>query len=139
MRFWDSSAIIPLLIEEGRSADARRILREDQEILASALTPVEVSSALWRRRHAGELTAAAHQEAEQGFAQLSRRWREIAHSQRITDLAFGVLSRHPLRSMDALQLAAAMFASGTTAKIPIVAFDRRLAAAARAEGFPILP
>ena len=138
MRFWDSSAIVPLLVEEDRSADALRLLREDQQILASTLTPVEVSSALWRRRHAGELPAAAHAEAERIFAEISRHWREIAHTPRIVELALNVLSRHPLRSMDAMQLGAAMFASGTGPRVPIVAFDRRFAEAARAEGFPVL-
>jgi predicted nucleic acid-binding protein len=139
MKFWDSSAIVPLLVEEDRTADARRLLSEDQSILASQLTPVEVSSALWRKRHANELTSAAHEEAERMFAEISRRWREISHAPEMVAQALDLLSRHPLRSMDALQLAAAMFASGTTARIPIVTFDRRFAAAARAEGFAILP
>lgn len=39
MRFWDSSAIVPLLVEEERTLDARRLLSEDQSILASHLTP----------------------------------------------------------------------------------------------------
>lgn len=138
MRFWDSSAIVPLLVAEEPTADARRLLSEDQSILASHLTPVEVSSALWRRRHADELTSDGHEEAEQIFAEISRRWREIAHAPEIVTLALDLLSRHSLRSMDALQLAAALFASGTTARLTIVTFDRRFAAAARAEGFAIL-
>lgn len=134
MRFWDSSALVALLIEESRSADALRALTDDEFILTSALTPVEIASALWRRRHRGELTIAAHDEAERRFAQLSRKWREISCSPEVVRVARGIVSRHQIRSLDALQLAAAQFAGG-----PIfVTFDQSLASVARGEGLDVI-
>jgi predicted nucleic acid-binding protein len=74
---------------------------------------------------------------ERAFAELSRRWREVAVTQEIVRLALGVLSRHPLRSMDALQLAAALFVSGRTEGLEMVTFDTRLGRAARDEGLTV--
>jgi predicted nucleic acid-binding protein len=138
MRFWDSSALIPLLLQEDRSSDAALLIRQDSTILTSALTPVEIASALWRRRHAGQLDAAVHDDVERAFAELTRRWRAVAVTQEIVRLALGVLSRHPLRSMDALQLAAALFVSGRTEGLEMVTFDTRLGRAARNEGLIVI-
>jgi predicted nucleic acid-binding protein len=46
---------------------------------------------------------------------------------------------HPLRAADALQLGAALFAAdGDPQSLELVTLDRRLADAARREGFPVL-
>ena len=41
MRFWDSSAIVPLIVEEAGSATCRRLLRADPGIGVWALSSVE--------------------------------------------------------------------------------------------------
>jgi hypothetical protein len=33
MRFWDSSAVVPLLLEQPRSGQARALLEEDVEVV----------------------------------------------------------------------------------------------------------
>lgn len=139
MRFWDSSAIAPLLLTERRSFAVHQLLSGDASVIAAAITPVEVASLLWRRRHRGELTLAGHERAERRYAQMSRRWDEVALTREITDLARDLLGRHVLRSLDAIQLASAIWASSTERKLPFVTLDEKLAIAARAEGFPILP
>jgi predicted nucleic acid-binding protein len=55
MRFWDSSAIVPLLVHERSSPRMHALLSEDPAIAAAFITPIEVDSALWRKRHAGFL------------------------------------------------------------------------------------
>jgi hypothetical protein len=52
----------------------RRLLMRDSHILASHLTPVEITSALWRRRHHEGLDAYAHHQADAAFAEITRRW-----------------------------------------------------------------
>jgi predicted nucleic acid-binding protein len=139
LRFWDSSAIVPLLVAESGSEAMRRLHAEDPEVVAAAITPLEVASALWRRRHRGELTLDAHQHAEHGFAILSRAWREVLYLPELTETARDLLSRHPMRSLDALQLASAIAAAGNVRDLVFVTLDDRLAAVAQAEGFPVLP
>lgn len=139
MLVWDTSALVPLLVKEKRSADVRAVLRHDTHVFTAAITPVEISSALWRRRHAGILTLEDHERAEWRFAQLSARWSEVAQSPQIFDIAMRLLARHSLRSLDVLQLASALAIVRVTALLPFVTLDKKLIAAARAEGFPVLP
>ena len=49
-----------------------------------------------------------------------------------------MVGRHGLRGADAIQLAAAIIVRGNDV-LPFVTFDDELIAAARAEGFPVLP
>lgn len=139
MRFWDTSAIVPLLITEEQSLRMRGRLAEDPIIATPEIAAVEITSALWRRRHRGELNAAAHHDAEVNFAELSQRWREVLQSTSVTEAALRLLTRHPLKSLDALQLASAIVFTPQPRYLPFVTLDKRLAIAARAEGFPVLP
>jgi predicted nucleic acid-binding protein len=64
---------------------------------------------------------------------------EIEPSTRLRRSARRLLRVHPLRPADALQLAAALTAAEAHAgSLPFVTLDRRLADAARREGFPVL-
>jgi predicted nucleic acid-binding protein len=140
MRFWDSSALIPLLIREAESEQMRGLLAADTEIIVSVITSIEVQSALWRRRHHGELAADQHAIAESTFATLSASWSEIDDIFAARQLALDLIARHVLRAADALQLAAALIAcAADPATLSFVTLDRNLALAARAEGFTALP
>lgn len=110
----------------------------DPHIIASWLTPVEITSALWRRRHHDDLDATAHHEADASFAQISKRWTAMPAAE-VTERAIDLLSRHPLRAADSVQLASAMFAMDRFGPLPFVTLDQDLASAARAEGFTVLP
>jgi predicted nucleic acid-binding protein len=140
MRFWDSSALIPLLIREDSSEQMRQLLASDHHILASAITPIEIQSSLWRRRHHQEMDADQHTTAEQAFGKLSESWSEIEDTPVTRQIALELITRHVLRAADALQLAAAVVACGKDPQsLSFVTLDRDLAAAARSEGFPVLP
>lgn len=143
MRFWDTSAIVPLLVREAQSNRMRELMRRDTEILASFITPIEVTSAIWRRLHHGELDPTDRTNAESQFADVSRNWFEVAEFQHVKEVALDLLARHPLRSADALQLASAIVGLRNARQepfdLPFVTLDTDLAEAARAEGFPVLP
>ena len=113
-------------------------LDDDPFVLTSAYAAVEIASALWRRRHDGQLTFEAHQAADRLLADLAQTWVEQAVSRAVINAAVSLLSRHRLRSGDALQLATAIV-SGSPNELPFVTLDEDLAAAARAEGFSVLP
>jgi predicted nucleic acid-binding protein len=140
MRFWDSSALIPLLIREKSSEELGHLLANDHQIVASIITPIEIQSALWRRRHHDELDVDQHTEAEQTFAKVSEAWSEVSDIFSTRQIALDLITRHVLRAADALQLAAALVACGhDPTHLPFVSLDRDLIVAARAEGFTVLP
>lgn len=139
MKFWDSSAVIPLLISEDTTPIVTKLMKEDPIMIVWALTPVECYSALYRRERESRLS---HQEVHQFKERLQKfeeAWTEVNDLDRVRLLAKRLLAVHPLRSADALQLAAALVINDPA--IPdasMVTFDRTLAIAAEKEGLKIL-
>ena len=71
--------------------------------------------------------------------QLAAGWHEIDPSDAVRETAVRFLRVHPLRTADALQLAAAFVAAERRpSSLEIVTLDERLAAAARKEGFVLV-
>jgi predicted nucleic acid-binding protein len=139
VRFWDSSAITPLISGEPTRNRLVQLLDEDADIIAWWTTPVEVASALARREREGLITA-EEAAAALGIARnLSHAWHEIAPSEAIRRTAERLLRVHPLRAADSLQLAAALIAADHDPNsLTFVCLDARLAAAAQREGFSVL-
>lgn len=136
MRFWDSSGIVPLLVEEDPSPAALELLGSDPSIVVWWATPTECVSALARREREGELTALEFTESLKRLDALAAAWQEVAPVEPVRATARRMLRVHPLRAADALQLAAAaIVAEGAPITLEVVTLDERLAAAAHKEGF----
>jgi uncharacterized protein len=139
MKFWDTSGILPLLVEEAGSPRRDAQLQEDPTMLVWWGTPIECVSALQRLVREGSLTAKEASAAEERLRQLESAWIEVEASSQVRLQAQRVLRVHPLQAADALQLAAALVASGNEPlSLPFLAADQRLREAAAKEGFPVL-
>ena len=140
MRFWDSSAIVPLLVREEVSEVAVKLLRADTAMVVLWGALVECESALARRVRENTLAAAAMKAAGARMKRLSAGWMEVAAGDELRRTALRMLRVHPLRAADALHLAAAFVAADRAPEsLEFVSFDTRLAAAASLEGFRVLP
>jgi len=105
-----------------------------------ALTPLEVHSALWRRRRHAEIEVRAQAAAEDALLELEGAWSIVADVTQVDRRARRLLATHTLRAADAAQLAAALVACDERPeRLPFVTLDERLAEAARREGFSVLP
>lgn len=139
MIFWDSSAIVPLLVTEPASEAVCEILRSEPAMLVWWATPIECLSAIARREREGGMDQVSADQARQALRALSPAWNEIVASEELREHASRLLLRHPLRSADALQLAAAMvWARGRPRHHSFCTLDGRLAEAARSEGFYLI-
>jgi predicted nucleic acid-binding protein len=139
MRFWDTSALLPLLVDEPARERLLGLLEEDSEVLAWWGTPVEITSAVARREREGLLTADEVAAALAGARVLADGWHEIVPSDAVRRTAERLLRTHPLCAADALQLAAALIAADhDPASLELVCVDERLKIAARREGFTVL-
>ena len=139
MRFWDSSALVSLLVAESGSAAVLREYAADPEVVAWWGCEVECVSALARLEREGSIPAGSMVDALHRLDAITLAWREVEPIARVRQLAIRVLRVHPLRAADALQLAAAIVASeDQPATLPLVTLDERLAEAAEREGFPIV-
>jgi predicted nucleic acid-binding protein len=140
VRFWDSSALVPLLVRQGGSPEADRWLAEDAEVVTWTSTPVEIVSALRRLVREGELAERDARRAEDLAEVLLERTHVVADVERVKGVAIRLLRVHGLRAADALQLAAALvWADGVPAGLVLHTHDRRLATAAEREGFEVRP
>ena len=139
MKFWDASAVVPLLMAESTTAAAQAIAAKDPSLLVWWATEVECASAIARLERDRALDEAAAAEAFDRLKQLASGWHEVDPSDAIREAAVRFLRVHPLRSADALQLAAAFIAAERRpSSLEIITLDERLAAAARKEGFGLI-
>jgi uncharacterized protein len=139
MKFWDSSAILPLLLAEPTTRAIQTIVAKDSTMLVWWATEVECASALARLEREDALEDAATRLAFDRLRQLASGWHEIDPSDAIREAAVRFLRVHALRAGDALQLAAAFVAAERRPpSLEVVALDERLAAAARKEGFDVI-
>ena len=139
MIFWDTSAIVPLLVAEEQSARCTRLLRSDPSVVVWGITPVEALSAIQRRVRDGHLTTAAAEKALARLTLLRNAWSEVRDLDLVARRAERILSLHPLRAADSLQLAALLIAcEERPERLPLACLDSALAAAARREGFQLL-
>lgn len=138
MRFWDSSALVPLLVTEPGSAERTRALQTDPGLLVWWGTLIETESALQRRLRESALDAAGVRLARENLARLARSWQEVPPSALVRTLAVRLLRTHPLRAADALQLAAALslLQSGLS-PLAFLTADARLGDAAEIEGLDV--
>jgi uncharacterized protein len=138
VRFWDSSAVVPLVIRQAASARADRWFDDDRELTLWTLTAVEITSALWRLVREGALDESIAREAEARAQELAAASHAIVDVEGVKDLARRLLRVHRLRAADALQLGAALaWAAGRPQGKMVHTLDERLAAAARREGFDV--
>ncbi len=140
MRFWDTSAVVPLLVREAATETARDLLSADRMILAWWGSGVECVSALSRLEREEKLDSAGMSAAMGRLAVLQRSWHEVQPCERVRESAVRLLRVHDLRAADAFQLAAALTASnGKPSELAFVCLDERLRRAADREGLCLVP
>jgi uncharacterized protein len=139
MKFWDASAIVPLLVAETTTRFLQALASRDSDILVWWGSQVECASALARLERASVLDGKGAALAFDRLKQLSGGWHEIEPSEIVRENAVRFLRVHPLRAADALQLAAAFLAAERRpSSLEVVTLDERLGDAARKEGFELI-
>lgn len=139
MRFWDTSALLPLVVRESETRRVARWLREDPVVVVWTLTRVELLSALARRRRQEPALARRLLRARRAVLEAWPHWTEVTAVDLVRRHAERLVESHPLRAADALQLGAALVAAEEApATLTIVTLDARQAEAAEREGFHVL-
>jgi len=135
MRFFDASALVKRYVREPHSAAVRRWLAAGPAAV-SRLSDVEVASGLARLARDGAISSAQRDRAITAFMSDVETWHVVELSGEVATLARDLLTRFPLRSGDAIQLASALRIQqvSLTPLTAFVAYDARLNTAAAAEG-----
>jgi len=108
VKFWDSSAVIALCVDEPTSADIRSVLRGDPSLVAWWSTRTECLSGLLRRSREGSISGKGLADARAALTALADSWVEVQPSEAVRSGAERLLAAHALRAAEALQVAAAL-------------------------------
>ncbi len=132
--YFDTSAIVPLVIEEGGTQTAGTMWDRAERVVSIRLVRVEARAALARAARLDRIDAAQHTAArgklDLVFAQLDL----VDIDDDLVDRAAELAEQHALRAYDAVHLAAAE--SVLDADLVVVAGDQALIAAAEQLGIP---
>ncbi len=139
VRFWESSAVVPLVVHEPTSGPVAKLYSSDSAQIVWCLTEIEVWSAVCRKRREAVLSSPHLREARRRLSRLTGDWTELEDLGSVRSRARRLLETHPLRTADALQLAAALVAvTDRPEGFAFVTLDGRLAEAAEREGFEVM-
>ncbi len=134
--YFDTSAVVPLLVEEPGTDITLRVFLQAETVATVRMTFAEVSAALARASRLGRLTDDAHDRALAGLESV---WAQMDVLDVDDDLVrtAGALARtHALRGYDAVHCAAALRV--TSATTVALAGDRDLLGAWQREGLQVL-
>jgi predicted nucleic acid-binding protein len=140
LRFWDSSALIPLVVRESGSAALEMLATDDPDMMVWWASPVECGSAVHRLRREGAFSTTEAAQVLAGLTAVLDAANTVGPSDEVCARALRLLAVHPLRAADALQLAAGLLWTwDKPGGKEFVCLDGRLREAAAAEGFSVLP
>ena len=139
MRYWDASALVPLVVVELETERVRSWLTEDEHVVTWAWTHTEIASAVERRAREGSLSRPQRREALDRIGSLAQCWDEVTDVLAVRSRANALLARHPLRAADAGQLGAALLVQEQLAgALLFVCLDQRLSLAAERESLRVV-
>jgi predicted nucleic acid-binding protein len=138
VNYWDSSAVISLLVSEEQTARRKEQLRDDPRMTVWWACRLECSSALNRLCRDGSLDEEGLARSLRALETLADSWYEVQPTSELRARAMRLLRVHPLRAANSVQLAAALIAtSEDPSHLPFLTADDRLREAARKEGFAV--
>lgn len=105
--FWDTSALVPLCVQEARTAHAQS-LHKQYEIVVWWATPVEIASALARLLRMKLLSPRELRQAHNTASVFAQAWTVVAPTNAVRTKAQQIVEQYDLRAADAFQLAAAL-------------------------------
>jgi predicted nucleic acid-binding protein len=133
--YFDTSALIPLIVDEPGSAACARLWNEAERVVSSRLVHPEARAALAQAKRMKRLTAS---ELKRAVRELDSIVSEISFLELSAELATSagdLAQTHGLRGYDAVHLASALLVHDE--ELVLVTGDRQLAEAARAVGMAV--
>ena len=139
MRFWDTSALVPLLVAEPASEAVAQLYRSDPKIVVAWTATIECASAFIRKHRERRISDEQIAALLGRLHDARRAWNIAEASDEVRSKAERMVTRHGLRAADAIQLASAIETGSASDPVDLVCLDRRLASAAVAEGLRVVP
>lgn len=135
----ETSAVLAWLFGEANGAPVPAILEEAEVVAASRLTLVECARAFHRVRSLDLLQKAQLRAIEWKLAAAAASWLILELESETLDRACEGFPEEPVRTLDALHLAAAIVLAQATDGAVVLSLDNRVRSNAEAMGFKVLP
>ena len=140
LRFWDSSALLALAASDATSEKVEPLLQRDPDLAFWWGAPLQWGEALLAAQRQKRISPADLQKARAVLDHLRARAFEVQPTEDLRARALRLLSVHPLRAADALEMAAALvWCRERTQGAGFVSLHLPLRLAAALEGFRVLP
>jgi uncharacterized protein len=137
--FFDTSALVKRYLHEKGSARVRHLLRTADAIFYQTfIAPLEMTSAFYRQHRGGHISIEELSFLLRSYGVHSHKeYLLVPYSESLINLAEALISRHPLRALDAVQLASALELRGALPSdappLIFVSADDRLVTTGRRE------
>jgi predicted nucleic acid-binding protein len=133
----ETSAVLRWLLGAPRGEEVRAALATADHVFASRLTIVETRRALLRAGAMGEIPEAAAEAASASFGTASAHWTIVEVLPEIAERASQRFPSEPVRSLDALHLATALFLVPAAGALAVLSTDDRVVRNAPLLGLPL--
>ena len=135
--YFDSSALVKLLVDEPGSEDAAALWDGCDAAVSSRLAYPEVCAALAAASRGRDLDEESLASCERDWEDFWAAIRPVEFTERVSRAAGGLAKRHHLRGADAVHLASALEVDRSA--LVVAVWDRRLHAGAAAEHLAVAP
>ena len=132
----ETSAVLRWLFGEEGGEAVRARLAAAAKVTTSRLTLIETRRVVRRAERAGRITAAQGADLLAVLAQAASTWAVLEVSEEVARRAEGVFPNEPVRTLDAIHLASALFLRQSFPDLEIVSADERVLDNAALLGFP---
>ncbi len=133
----ETSAVLRWLLDGPRGEEVRATLAGARAVFASRLTLLEARRALVRAAAVGEMSEAQARVLTTMLARAARRWHIVELTAGICERAEQRFPVEPVRSLDALHLATALYLYGELGELAVLSTDERVLKNAPLLGLPI--
>jgi predicted nucleic acid-binding protein len=135
----ESSAVLAWLLGEKGGSLVRRALAGARTIISSDLTILECERVLIRAAFLGDLSEAAAANLGARLAAAAGAWNILRLAPDIIDRARKPFPAEPIRTLDALHVASALYARSAVPDLEILSLDERIRRVANALGIAVRP
>jgi hypothetical protein len=135
----ETSAVLRWLFAEESGEPIRAALAAAEKVTASRLVLIETRRVVRRAARDGRITAAQAADLRAVFAQASSTWAILEITEEIAQRAEDGFPNEPVRTLDAIHLASALFLRESFPDLVVLSADERIRSNAALLGFPAEP
>ncbi len=139
--FFDTSALIKRYIAETGSGRVDELFQQTTEIVISPVTKIELHSTIKRLVKTNALSKSDYQQLKKDIANDINDFINLSFNSEIEDIAFSLIERHQLKTLDSIQLASCLYSRADIDGF--VVSDAKLKKASQNEGLividPLIP